>query len=227
MRPTGPLTRDDIVTTAMGLADRHGLAKLSMRSLARELGVEAMSLYHHVAHKEALLDGMVDHVFSEFHAPRPGHAWADEMRRRAVTARESLLRHPWAIGLMDSRTSPGEATLRHHDAVIGCLRAAGFSVELAAHAFALLDAHVYGHALQEVALPFEPGDDIAPIAEAMLASMPTDTLPHLAEMAREHIYRPGYTFGAEMTWGLELLLAGLADRLADRLADESDDLGGS
>jgi AcrR family transcriptional regulator len=222
MRSTGPLTRDDIVATAIVLADRDGLAKLSMRSLARELAVEAMSLYHHVANKEALLDGMVDHVFSEFHAPRPGHDWAGEMRRRAVTARESLLRHPWAVGLMDSRTQPGEATLRHHDAVIGCLRTAGFSVELSAHAFALLDAHVYGHVLQEVALPFEPGDDIAPLAEAMLASLPVDTLPHLAEMAREHIYRPGYTFGAEMTWGLELLLAGLADRLADESEELSE-----
>jgi AcrR family transcriptional regulator len=218
-----PLTRDDIVTAAVELADRDGLAKLSMRSLARDLGVEAMSLYHHVAHKEALLDGMVDRVFTEFHTPRAGHDWATEMRRRAATARESLLRHPWAIGLMDSRENPGEATLRHHDAVIGCLRAAGFSVELTAHAFALLDSHVYGHVLQEVALPFEPGDDIAPLAEAMLASLPADTLPHLAEMARVHVYRPGYTFGAEMTWGLELVLAGLAQRLAD----ESDRAAGS
>ena len=129
----------------------------------------------------------------------------------------------WTSFCADSRTNPGEATLRHHDAVIGCLRAAGFSVELSAHAFALLDAHVYGHVLQEVALPFEPGDDIAPLAEAMLASMPVDALPHLAEMAREHVYRPGYTFGAEMTWGLELVLAGLAERLAD----ESGDLTGS
>ena len=87
--------------------------------------------------------------------------------------------------------------------------------ELTAHAFALLDSHVYGHVLQEVALPFEPGDDIAPLAEAMLASLPADALPHLAEMARVHVFRPGYTFGAEMTWGLELVLAGLAQRLAD------------
>jgi AcrR family transcriptional regulator len=210
-----PLTRDDILSTAVDLADRDGLAKLSMRSLARALGVEAMSLYHHVAHKEALLDGMVDLVFTEFHLPRAGHDWAEEMRRRAVTARGTLLRHPWAIGLMDSRTNPGEATLRHHDAVIGCLRAGGFSVELTAHAFALLDSHVYGHVLQEVALPFAEGDDIAPLAEAMLASLPADALPHLTEMARVHTLRPGYSFGAEMSWGLELLLAGLADRLAD------------
>ena len=211
-----PLTQEQVLATAVRIADRDGLATLSMRVLARELGVEAMSLYHHVANKEALLDLMVDVVFEEFHAPREGHDWAGEMRLRATSARAALLRHPWAIGLMDSRKNPGAPTLRHHDAVIGCLRTAGFSVPLAAHAFALLDAHVYGHVLQEVALPIAPdGSDLAEVAEALVARLPADQVPHLVEMATEHVTRPGYSFGDEMPWGLELLLEGLAARLAD------------
>jgi AcrR family transcriptional regulator len=208
-----PLTRDDILRTAVEIADRDGLAKLSMRSLAGEVGVEAMSLYHHVKGKEDLLDGMVDVVFAEFHLPRAGEDWAQEMRLRARSARASLLRHRWAVGLMDSRSNPGPETLRHHDAVIGCLRAAGFPIPLTAHAFALLDAHLYGHLVQEVALPFDDATDLAPMAEQMLASMPSDALPHLAEMAREHVLKPGYSFGDEFDWGLELVLEGLAGRL--------------
>jgi AcrR family transcriptional regulator len=211
-----PLTREQVLEAAVRLADRDGLATLSMRALARELGVEAMSLYHHVANKEALLDLMVDLVFEEFHAPRAGHDWADEMRLRAISARTALLRHPWAIGLMDSRKNPGDPTLRHHDAVIGCLRSAGFSVALAAHAFALLDSHLYGHVLQEVALPFAPdGSNIAEIAEALVSLLPAAEVPYLVEMAADHVQREGYSFGNEMPWGLELLLEGLAARLAD------------
>jgi AcrR family transcriptional regulator len=208
-----PLTRDDILRTAVEIADRDGLAKLSMRSLAGEVGVEAMSLYHHVKGKEELLDGMVDAVFAEFHLPRAGGDWAEEMRLRAHSARASLLRHRWAVGLMDSRSNPGPETLRHHDAMIGCLRAAGFPIALTAHAFALLDAHLYGHLVQEVALPFDDATDLAPMAEQMLASMPADALPYLAEMAREHVLSRGYSFGDEFDWGLELVLEGLAVRL--------------
>jgi AcrR family transcriptional regulator len=206
-----PLTRDQVVRAGVALADAGGLAALSMRAVARELGVEAMSLYHHVAGKEALLDAMVDAVFAEFHAPVAGEDWQEEMRRRSVTGREALLRHGWAVGLMDSRSSPGPETLHHHDAVLGCLRAAGFSLTMAAHAFALLDAHLYGFLVQELSLPFREGDDVGDLAASMLDAQ-ADALPHLAEMARDHVARPGYVFGDEFGFGLDLILEGLERR---------------
>ena len=156
------LTRAGIVAAAIGLADdAQDLAALSMRSVAQRLGVTPMSLYNHVANKDELLDGMVDAVFVEFYAPVPGAEWRSELRRRAVTAREALKRHPWAVGLMDSRRNAGYETLLHHDAVIGCLREAGFSLTMTGHAFAVLDAHLYGFLVQEVSMPFEPGQDLA------------------------------------------------------------------
>jgi len=217
-RPTRPattrpaLTRAAVLDAAVGLADRDGLAALSMRSLARHLGVEAMSLYHHVANKEALLDGMVDVVFGEIHLPREGADWGTELRLRHESAREVLSRHRWAVGLMDSRSEPGLMTLRHHDAVLGCLRAGGFSVPMAAHAFAVLDAHLYGFLVQELALPFAPGDDLEAMATEMMADFPADALPHLAELTVEHVGKPGYAFGDEFGWGLELILDGLERR---------------
>ena len=215
-RPTRPaLTRAAVLDGAVTLADRDGLAALSMRSLARHLGVEAMSLYHHVAHKEALLDGMVDVVFGEIHLPAIGGDWATELRRRHESAREVLTRHRWAVGLMDSRSEPGLMTLQHHDAVVGCLRAGGFSVPMAAHAFAVLDAHLYGFLVQELALPFSPGDDLEEMTTAMMADFPVDALPHLAELATEHVTKPGYAFGDEFAWGLELILDGLGRRRGD------------
>ena len=207
------LTRQQVLLAAVELADRDGLASLSMRSLARHVGVEAMSLYHHVANKEALLDGMVDVVFSEMHLPRSDRDWADEMRKRSASGREALTRHRWAVGLMDSRSAPGPDTLRHHDAVLGSLRAGGFPVRLAAHAFAVLDAYLYGFMVQELSLPLPQGTDLAGLADQILASMPADSLPHLAELTREVVLKPGYAFGDEFDFGLELVLDGLARRL--------------
>ena len=139
-----PLSRARVVDEAMTLADEAGLTALSMRALAGRLGVEAMSLYHHVAGKDALLDAMVDAVFGELHLPVVGGDWRAELRARSVSGRAVLLRHRWAVGLMDSRRTPGPENLRHHDAVLGCLAAQGFSLVAAGTAFALLDAHLSG-----------------------------------------------------------------------------------
>ena len=114
---------------AVAVADAGGIGALTIRSLAVELGVKPMSVYHHVANKDEILDGIVDLVFSEIDLPSPGGEWRPEIRRRSVSARQVLKRHPWAIQLLQSRTHPGPATLRHHNAVIGTLRRAGFSVE--------------------------------------------------------------------------------------------------
>jgi len=210
-----PLSRDRILAAGVAFADEHGIASLSMRKLGEVLGVEAMSLYNHVANKDELLDGMVDVVFGEILVPPGAADWKSAMRERAQSARQALGRHPWAIALMSTRTSPGPATLRHHDAVIGSLRAAGFTVPLAAHAFSLLDSYIYGFALQEATLPFgETEEETAEVARTMLAEVPADTYPHLTELTVEHILRPGYDYGDEFAFGIDLILDGLERDLA-------------
>jgi AcrR family transcriptional regulator len=205
-----------VLGAAVAFADERGIESLSMRKLGEALGVEAMSLYNHVANKDELLDAMVDIVFGEVGLPDREVDWKTAMRQRAVSARHVLARHRWAIGLMESRTSPGPATLRHHDAVIGCLRGAGFSVALAAHAFSLLDSYIYGFALQEASLPFDTAEQTAEVAEMILSSMQPDEYPHLTELAVEHVLQPGYSYGNEFEFGLDLILDGL--ELATRMA---------
>ena len=208
--PRTPLTRQRVLRAAVALADRGGVGALSMRKLAQELGVEAMSLYHHVANKDDILDGIVDVVFGEIELPTGEAGWEAAMRRRAVSAREALRRHPWATGLMESRRTPGPANIRHHDAVLGVLRNAGFPVELAAHAYSLLDSYIYGFALQEASLPFHTPEETAEVAQEIMAAFPADEYPHLAEIATEHVLQPGYDYGNEFLYGLDLILDGLA-----------------
>lgn len=209
-RARAPLSRERVLRGAVTVADAGGLAALTIRSLAEELGVKPMSLYHHVAGKDDILDGIVDVVFSEIELPRPGGDWRSELGRRAGSARQVLRRHPWAIGLLESRTSPGPATLRHHDQVIATLRAAGFSLEMTAHAYALLDSYTYGFALQEAGLPFEGPETVAEVAEPIMERFATGEYPHMVEMATEYYFRPGYDFGDEFDFGLRLILDGLA-----------------
>ncbi len=205
-----PLSRERAVEVAIGLADAGGLASLTMRKLATVLGVEAMSLYHHVAKKEDILDDMVDFVFSEIELPALTAPWRPAMWDRAQSARGVLLAHPWAISLMDSRTTPGLATLRHHDAVLGCLRTSGFSVAMAAHAISLLDSYVHGFVLQEISLPFDTSSELDEVTTAILDQMPLDAFPYLVEIATEHVLRPGYSYANEFPFGLDLILSGLA-----------------
>jgi AcrR family transcriptional regulator len=207
-----PLTRDRVLLAALAVADKDGLASLSMRKLAALLGVEAMSLYNHVASKDDLLDGMVDLVFAEIGLPPAGTGWKAAMRQRATSARAVLRRHPWATPLMESRTHPGPATLRHHDAVLATLRRAGFSIPMAAHAYSLLDSYIYGFALEEAALPFGP-QTVSTAVEAFLAQFPAEKYPHLAELAAKHVLQPGYDYGHEFGFGLKLILDGLEQRL--------------
>ncbi len=180
-----------------------------MRRLAKAVGVEAMSLYNHVANKDDLLDGMIDVVFAEIDLPSAGDGWRAAMRRRAISVRAVLRRHRWAIGLMESRTSPGPATLAHHDAVIGVLRAGGFTVAQTAHAFSALDSYIYGFALQEASLPFDTGEDTAELARTIMAQFPAGEYPHLAELTVQHVLQPGYDYGNEYEFGLDLILDGL------------------
>jgi AcrR family transcriptional regulator len=208
-RARTPLSRERVIRTAVAVADEKGAAALTMRAIAEPLGVEAMSLYHHVAGREDILDGMVDAVFGEIDLPPRDADWKSALRHRADSARAVLLRHPWAVGLMDSRSQPGPATLRHHNAVIGTLRAGGFSVPMAAHAVSLLDSYLYGFVLQELSLPFRGAAELDEVAGAILRDMPADTYPHLTELATEHVLKPGYDYADEFTFGLTLILDAL------------------
>ncbi|WP_433046920.1 TetR/AcrR family transcriptional regulator [Dactylosporangium sp. CS-033363] len=208
-----PLSRERVLGAAVELADAGGIASLTIRSLAEKLRVKPMSVYHHVANKDEILDGIVDAVFAEIELPAPDRDWRAELRKRAESARAVLRRHSWAIGLLESRTTPGPATLHHHDAVLACLRGAGFSVALTAHAYALLDSYVYGFAVQEAALPFEGEQTAGDVAGSIMDTFAAEAYPHLVEMAVEHIAKPGYDFGAEFAFGLELILDGLAAHL--------------
>jgi AcrR family transcriptional regulator len=209
-----PLSRERVLRGAVAVADAGGLAGLTIRSLAQELGVKPMSVYHHVANKDEILDGIVDIVFSEIELPSTAGSWRTEITKRAFSARAALRRHPWAIGLLESRTSPGPATLRHHDTNIGVLRAAGFSVEATAHAYALIDSYVYGFALQEAGLPFEGPDNVAEIAAPIMELFSSGEYPHMVELATEFVLQPDYDFGNEFDFGLGLILDGL-ERLLD------------
>ena len=208
-----PLSRERVLLGAVAVADAGGIGALTMRSLARELGVKPMSLYYYVAGKAEILDGIVDLVFSEIDLPSPGGDWQSQMRRRADSARRTLRRHPWAIGLMESRANPGPATLRHHEFTLATLRGAGFSVAMTAHAYALLDSYIYGFALQEAALPFNP-QTVAEATEAITEQFAGE-YPHLVEMATEHILRPGYDFGDEFEIGLTVILDALTRSIPD------------
>jgi AcrR family transcriptional regulator len=208
-RPRAALNRDRVLAAAVALADEIGIEALSMRKLGESLGVEAMSLYNHVANKEALLDGMIDVVFGELDLPTADDGWRPAMRQRGISVRAALRRHRWAIGLMESRTSPGPATLAHHDAVIGVLRAGGFTVAQTAHAFSVLDSYIYGFALQEKSLPFEGPEQTAEVAAQMFADFPVDRYPHFVELATQHVLQPGYDYGDEFELGLDLILDGL------------------
>jgi AcrR family transcriptional regulator len=207
--PKGRLTRDRVLRAAVALADAEGIGALTMRKLGQALGIEAMSLYHHVANKDDLLDGMIDVVFDEIELPDADSDWRTAMTRRAASVRSALARHRWATVLMESRASPGPATLRHHDAVLGTLRRAGFSLELAAHAFSAMNSYIYGFALQEASLPFDTAEDTAEVAQRIMARFDRGQFPHLSELAVGHVLQPGYDYGDEFAFGLDLVLDGL------------------
>jgi AcrR family transcriptional regulator len=189
---------------------------LTIRSLAAELGVKPMSVYHYVPNKEAILDGIVDLVFAEMEVVAAGDdddGWRARIERRAHVTRHVLRRHPWSIGLLETRAAPGPATLRHHDETLGILRGAGFSIEMTAHAFALLDSFVYGFALQEVARPFGRAEPGRTGARRALEATDSAAYPHLVEMAEGHLLRPEYDFGDEFQLGLGLVLGALGRSL--------------
>lgn len=203
------LSRDGVLQAALTLADRDGIGGLSIRSLAQEMATKPMSLYYYVANKDEILDGLVDLVFTEIELPRPGSDWKEEMRRRAHSARQALRRHPWAVGLLESRKAPGPATLKHHEATLATLRAGGFPVRQTAHAYSLLDSYIYGFALQEAALPLAGQEPVAEVAGPIMEQFSPGEYPYLLEIATEVVMKPDYDYGNEFGYGLELILDAL------------------
>lgn len=208
------LSRNRVLAGAIALADEVGMDGFTIRKLATAIDVRPMTIYHHVANKEAIIDGMIDLIFAEIELPPVRIDWKAAMRHRARSARAVLARHPWATPLMESRTNPGPATLSHHDAVLGCLRRAGFSIEMTGHAYALIDSYIYGFALQEASLPATGGADMAELAEAMTAQFPSGQYPYLVELTTEYVLKPGYDFSNEFEFGLSLILDGFKNPTA-------------
>ncbi len=201
------LTRERVLAAAFELADADGLGALTMQAIGRRLGVEAMSLYRHVANKEDILDGLVDLVITEVELPSADEGWRQAMRRRALSARRVFARHPWAIGLVESRARPWPSTLRHHEAVLGVLLEAGFSGVQAAQTYSLLDSYIYGFASQEASLPFDDAEGQARLGEEMLGRLSSDTYPSMARVATEFL-AAGPDLGL-FEWGLDLILDGV------------------
>ncbi len=207
------LTRDSVLQRALERADTAGIDALSMRSLASELGVVPMALYKHVGNKEELVDGMVDLVWAEVEPPT-GATWREAMRARAVSLRAALRRHPWAVGLMESRMRPGLANLAAHNAMMGCLREAGFPFRTTVHVTSVLDAYVYGFALQEKTLPFDSAEESGQVAAEKEQSVPVELaqrFPYLLEVVAQ-LAEAGYDYDEEFATGLDLILDGVERR---------------
>ena len=218
-RPTevanrAPVNRDRTLEVALAVADSEGIQAVTMRRLARELGIEAASLYHHVQGKDQILDGLVDVVAAEIELPESSADWRQTVSQRAHRTRAVLRRHPWAVSLISaSRTSPGPATLRLLETGIRCFREGGFSVVLAAHAISTVDSYVHGFVLQEVNLPFRDESELAAMTAAIMDTFPASEFPYLFELTVEHVLQPGYDYGQEFDSGLSVVLNGVASLL--------------
>ena len=220
-RPTAvankaPLNLERTLQVALVIADDEGLDAVTMRRLARELGVEAASLYHHVNGKSQILDALVDLVAAEIEAPKPSADWRTAITQRAHNTRAGLRRHPWAVSLMASRTSPGPATLGLLETGIRCFREGGFPVRQAAHAISVVDSYVHGFVLQEVNLPFRDESELAAMTGAIMETFPASEFPYLFELTVQHVLQPGYDYGKEFDTGLEVVLDGVAGLLIER-----------
>ena len=209
--PSTPLSRERIIEAAARVADSGGLSAVTMRAVAAELGVEAMSLYHHVKNKDAVVDGLAEWIAAQFTLPSVDGDWREEMVRRATSLRDVLSLHPWGLGMIESRRNASMALLRHYDAVLGSLLTV-FPMRMASHAFSMLDAYIYGFVLTEVSLPFAPGEGHENELAAEVAPDPAE-LPHLAGMVGELMATGEYSFAAEFETGLKLILDGLEAQL--------------
>jgi AcrR family transcriptional regulator len=202
-----PLSRERILLAALRLADEGNLESLSMRKLAQTLGIKAMSLYNHVNSRDDIVDGLVDRVVSEIELPTIGADWQAAMRRRAISAHEVLLRHPWATMALMSRMNVGPAMLCYVNATLGCLKEAGFSYEMADHAWNAIDSHIYGFTLQALNFPLAPAE-YPTVAAAYLPNLPIEKYPYLNQLTQQ-VIKGHYSGLHDFELGLALLLTGL------------------
>jgi AcrR family transcriptional regulator len=213
MHRRSALSQERVIEAAVRVADGGGIVKVSMRNVGKQLGVEAMSLYHHVAGKDALLDGLANWVFTQIDLPDPQRPWRLAMVGRAGSARRVLSQHPWALGLIESRRAPGPALLRHHETVLACLRNNGFTPALAAHAFSAIDAYIYGFVLTELNLPFDADEGAENFAREIQQLLPVDEYPYLVESLTELVLGRDYAYADEFEFGLDLILDSLERHL--------------
>jgi len=205
------LSKGRVLRAAVELADEFGLESVSMRKLGQALRVEAMSLYKHVANRDAVLDGMVELVVGEIDWSAGSGSWRESLRQRALATHAVLMRHPWACMLIASRVNVGPAMLHYADATLGCMRRAGFSHALADHAWNAMDSYVYGFTLQRLNFPLRPSEYVS-AAKSFLPQIPPTEFPHLHGLARQVI--DGRHDGLhDLSFGLDLLLDGL-ERMA-------------
>jgi AcrR family transcriptional regulator len=208
-KPRQTLNRDRVLEGAVALADEIGIEELTIRRLAEVLGTKPMTIYYHVPSKDEIVDGMVEVVFSEIDKPPADEDWRSAIRKRCVSARTVISRHPWAAPLMESRTSPGPENLGHHEAVLACLRRGGLSWQMTAHAYAVLDAFVYGFAFQEATLPRQVEGEFVEVARDIAAAFDPGAFPNLVDFTVNHVFQPGYEFGDSFEFGLDLILDGI------------------
>jgi AcrR family transcriptional regulator len=209
-----PLSRNRVLEGAIRLADSGGIESLSMRKLAQELGVEAMTLYYHVANKDDILNGIVDIVVGEFDLPTRGGEWKPEIRKTAISAHEVLVLRPWAASLVLTAAGVSPARLRYMDSILGCFRDAGFSAEMTDHAYHAIESHIMGFTLWEVGMDLGSKEDLAALATDFLEALPVDEFPHLAEHVEQHLKPRRTDDPGEFAFGLELILDGL-ERIRD------------
>jgi AcrR family transcriptional regulator len=204
------MSRERVLHAAIGLADREGIGALTMRRLAQELGVEAMTLYYYLPNKDAILNGIAEIVVNEIELPAPGGNWKAEMRRTAMSAYEIMIRHPWAPNLILSVAEVSPARLRYMDAILGCFRQAGFSPDLTDHAYHAVESHIMGFTLWEVGMNLGTAEDLKALATAFLEQLPADQFPWVAEHVHQHLKPRRADDEGEFAFGLDLILDGLA-----------------
>jgi AcrR family transcriptional regulator len=209
-----PLNRERVLRAAVAIADRDGMAALSMRRLGRELGVEAMSLYNHVAGKEDLEGGIVELVLAEIENPEPGADWKEEIRRTAVSSHDTFVRHRWSCSLLTHGSGVSRVRMEWMEAVLRTFREAGFSPNLTHHAYHAIDSHITGFTLWLVSMPFKSREELVGLADGFLREIPADEFPYVVEHAHQHIAPPDPGEKPEFEFGLDLILDGL-ERLRD------------
>lgn len=207
-----PLSRERVLRAAIDLADERGIESLTMRRLAQELGVEAMTLYYHVTNKDEIVNGIVDIVVSEFELPPPETDWKAAVRTTAISAHQVLLQHPWAASLVLSSSGVSGSRLKYMDSLLGSLRRAGFSAEMTDHAYHVLDSHIMGSALWVAGMDLGSDDDLRAMAASFLQQLPREELPHLAEHVEQHLKPSNPDDEGAFAFGLDLILDGL-DRI--------------